>query len=105
MSKGVNFGILYGLGDPNLGATLYGERTPENTRKAKKQKELYFQGMEELKDFINKSKSQGTTQFYSTTDYGRRRYYDPRRVRKDTIDGHVVGESQEIGTQTENKYQ
>lgn len=86
MSKGVNFGILYGLGDPNLGATLYGERTPENTRKAKKQKELYFQGMEELKDFINKSKSQGTTQFYSTTDYGRRRYYDPRRVRKDTIE-------------------
>ena len=26
-------------------------------------------------------------------------------VIKDTIDFHVVGESQEIGTQTENKYQ
>lgn len=86
MSKGVNFGILYGLGDPNLGATLYGEKTPENTRKAKRQKELYFKGMEELKDFINKSKAQGTTQYYSTTHFGRRRYFDPRKVRKDTIE-------------------
>lgn len=86
MSKGVNFGILYGLGDPNLGVNLYGEKTPENTRKAKQQKELYFKGMEELKDFINKSKAQGTTQFYSTTYFGRRRYFDPRKVRKDKIE-------------------
>lgn len=86
MSKGVNFGILYGLGDPNLGVNLYGEKTPENTRKAKRQKELYFKGMEELKDFIDKSKAQGTTQFYSTTYFGRRRYFDPRRVRKDKIE-------------------
>ena len=42
--------------------------------------------MEELKDFIEKSKAQGTTQFYSTTDFGRRRYFDPRKVRKDTIE-------------------
>lgn len=86
MSKGVNFGILYGLGDPNLGVNLYGSKTPENTRKAKRQKEKYFVGMEELKDFIEKSKAQGVTQFYSVTDFGRRRYFDSRRVRKDTIE-------------------
>ena len=86
MSKGVNFGILYGLGDPNLGVTLYGSKTPENTRKAKRQKELYFKGMEELKVFIEKSKAQGTTQLYSTTAFDRRRYFDPRKVRKDTIE-------------------
>lgn len=86
MSKGVNFGILYGLGDPNLGAKLYGEKTPENTRKAKHQKELYFKGMEELRGFIEKSKAQGINQHYSTTYFGRRRYFDPRRVRKDTIE-------------------
>lgn len=86
MSKGVNFGILYGLGDPNLGVNLYGSKTPENTRKAKKQKELYFKGMEELKTFIDVSKMQGTTQHYSTTYFGRRRYFDPRRVRTDTIE-------------------
>lgn len=86
MAKGVNFGILYGLGDPNLGATLFGEKTPENTRKAKHQKELYFTGMEELREFIERSKAQGTTQFYSTTYFGRRRYYDPRKERKDRIE-------------------
>ena len=86
MSKGVNFGILYGLGDPNLGSTLYGSKSPENTRKAKRQKELYFKGMEELKVFIEKSKAQGTTQLYSTTAFDRRRYFDPRKVRKDTIE-------------------
>lgn len=86
MSKGVNFGILYGLGDPNLGVTLYGEKTPENTRKAKHQKELYFKGMEELRGFIDKSKAQGVNQHFSTTYFGRRRYYDPRRVRQDTIE-------------------
>ena len=86
MSKGVNFGILYGLGDPNLGVNLYGSKSPENTRKAKRQKELYFKGMEELKTFIAKSKEQGVTQFYSTTYFGRRRYFDPRKTRKDTIE-------------------
>ena len=86
MSKGVNFGILYGLGDPNLGVNLYGSKSPENTRKAKRQKELYFKGMEELKKFIEDSKAQGTTQFYSTTHFGRRRYFDPRKERKDRIE-------------------
>lgn len=86
MSKGVNFGILYGLGDPNLGVNLYGSKSPENTRKAKHQKELYFKGMEELRGFIEESKAQGTTQNFSTTYFKRRRYYDPRKDRKDKIE-------------------
>lgn len=86
MSKGVNFGILYGLGDPNLGANLFGVKSPENTRKAKKQKELYFKGMEELKGFIEYSRNQGTSNNFSTTFFKRRRYYDPRTTRKDTIE-------------------
>lgn len=86
MSKGVNFGILYGLGDPNLGKNLYGKKCPENTRKAAKQKQLYFRGMEELKSFIDVSKDMGITKHYSTTYFNRRRYFDPRKVRKDTIE-------------------
>jgi len=86
MSKGVNFGILYGLGDPNLGVNLYGSKSPENTRKAKHQKELYFKGMEELRGFIEESKAQGITQNFSTTYFRRRRYYDPRKDRKDKIE-------------------
>lgn len=86
MSKGVNFGILYGLGDRNLGENLYGSKSDENTEKAKHQKELYFKGMEELRSFIDVSKRQGTTQHYSTTYFSRRRYFDPRKTRKDTIE-------------------
>lgn len=86
MSKGVNFGILYGLGDPNLGVNLFGSKTPENTLKAKHQKELYFKGMEELRGFIDYSKSMGTEKNFSETYFHRRRYYDPRRVRKDKIE-------------------
>ena len=86
MSKGVNFGILYGLGNWNLGVNLYGVGSKENSLRAKKQKELYFKGMDELRGFIDKSKAQGTTQFYSTTYFGRRRYYDPRKERTDRIE-------------------
>lgn len=86
MSKGVNFGILYGLGDPNLGVNLYGSKSPENTIKARHQKELYFKGMEELKTFINYSKAVGVSENFSETFFKRRRYFDPRRVRKDTIE-------------------
>lgn len=86
MSKGVNFGILYGLGDWNLAINLGRQGSRENALWAKKQKELYFKGMEELRGFIDKSKAQGTTQFYSTTYFGRRRYYDPRKTRTDKIE-------------------
>ena len=85
MSKGVNFGILYGLGDPNLGKNLFGEKSPENTRKAKMQKELYYKGMEELKPFTEESRNQGLTLGYSTTFFKRRRYYNQAKTRKDTI--------------------
>lgn len=86
MSKGVNFGILYGLGDPNLGVNLYGKKTAENTRKAKHQKKLYFKGMEELEGFIAISKEQGITNHFSTTFFKRRRYYDSRKTLKSTIE-------------------
>jgi len=86
MAKGVNFGILYGLGDPNLGLELFGKKTPDNTRKAKKQKALYFVGMEELRGFIETAKEQGISKHFSTTYFKRRRYYDFRTVRKDTIE-------------------
>lgn len=86
MAKGVNFGILYGLGNPNLGANLYGYKSPENTKKAAYMKELYYVGMEELKPFTEVSREQGITQGFSTTFFGRRRYYDSAKVRKDTIE-------------------
>lgn len=86
MAKGVNFGLLYGLGDRNLSKNLFGDSTPEDIIRARHQKELYFTGMEELRGFIEKSRAQGIQQNYSTTNIGRRRYYDPRKTRQDTIE-------------------
>lgn len=86
MSKGVNFGILYGLGDWNLAINLGRTGSPENARWAKKQKELYFTGMPELKGFIEVSKEQGVKNNFSTTFFNRRRYYDPRKERRDRIE-------------------
>lgn len=86
MSKGVNFGILYGLGDWNLAINLGRTGSPENARWAAKQKELYFTGMPELKGFIETSKHQGIQNHFSTTFFNRRRYYDPRKERKDRIE-------------------
>lgn len=86
MSKGVNFGILYGLGDPNLGVNLYGFKSPENTRKAKRQKKLYYKGMEELGVFVETSRAQGGTNGYSETYFLRRRYYDSKTTSRDRIE-------------------
>lgn len=85
MSKGVNFGILYGLGDWNLGVNLYGVGSEENKRKAAQQKELYYKGMEELRPFTETSRNQGIEQGYSTTYFKRRRWYDKAKTRSDTI--------------------
>lgn len=85
-SKGVNFGILYGLGDTNLGVNLFGVKSKSNTKKAGQLKEQYFIGMEELKPFIEKSRNQGTTQGFSTTYFNRRRWYNKAKTRLDTIE-------------------
>lgn len=86
MSKGVNFGILYGLGDKNLGVNLFGSASPTNTRKAKQQKKLYYKGMDGLEEFIEVSKAQGRENHFSETYFNRRRYYDPRKTNINTIE-------------------
>lgn len=85
-AKGMNFGIPYGMGDPSLGAHLYGSRTKENTLKAKKKRKLYFQGQENIEDFFVKARAKGVEDLYSETFFGRRRFYDPRKTRRDSIE-------------------
>jgi DNA polymerase-1 len=85
-AKGINFGIPYGMGDPKLGESLFGERTPENTIKAKKMKRLYFTGQENIEKFFIKARQDGVTNLYSETNFGRRRYFDPRKADKGRIE-------------------
>ena len=75
-SKGINFGLPYGMGDESLGAAIFGERTPENTRKAKILRKKFFEGQENIQEFFEKTRSEGVSKGYTKTYWGRRRYYN-----------------------------
>lgn len=74
-SKGINFGLPYGMGDESLGARIFGERTPENTAKAAQLRRKFFQGQEKIEQFFERVRSEGVSRGYTTTHWGRRRYY------------------------------
>lgn len=79
-AKGINFGLPYGMGDPKLGESIFGAKTPENTMKAKKLRKLYFEGQEKIEQFFIDARRNGVEKSYSDTYFGRRRYFD-RRVK------------------------
>lgn len=85
-AKGVNFGLAYGMGDPKLGESIFGARTPENTMKAKKLRRLYFEGQEKIEKFFLDARSNGVNNSYSDTYFGRRRYFDKRVKDKSSIE-------------------
>ena len=74
-SKGINFGLPYGMGDESLGARIFGERNRENTKKAADLRKKFFQGQELIEDFFEKVRSEGVRKGYTETQWGRRRYY------------------------------
>jgi DNA polymerase-1 len=74
-SKGINFGLPYGMGDESLGTRIFGERNRENTKKAADLRKKFFQGQELIEDFFEKVRSEGVRRGYTETQWGRRRYY------------------------------
>lgn len=85
-AKGINFGLPYGMGDPKLGESIFGVRTPENTIKAKKLRKLYFEGQEKIEQFFIEARRNGVENSYSDTYFGRRRYFDRRVKDKGSIE-------------------
>lgn len=78
-SKGINFGLPYGMEDKSLGKRIFGKVTPENTAKAANLRKKYFQGQEKIQSFFEVVRSQGVAEGYTETWLGRRRYYDKQR--------------------------
>ena len=78
-SKGINFGLPYGMEDKSLGKRIFGQATPENTAKAALLRKKYFQGQEKIQQFFEVVRSQGVEKGYTETWLGRRRYYDKQR--------------------------
>lgn len=78
-SKGINFGLPYGMEDKSLGKRIFGRATPENTAKAANLRKKYFQGQEKILNFFEVVRAQGVSKNYTETWLGRRRYYDKNR--------------------------
>ena len=75
-SKGINFGLPYGMGDSSLGARIFGERTKATYEKAKLLRRKFFQGQEDIELFFKRVRDEGVQKGYTSTFFGRRRYYD-----------------------------
>jgi hypothetical protein len=74
-SKGINFGLPYGMGDSSLGTRIFGERNAENTKKAAELRKKFFQGQELIQEFFEKVRSEGVSDGFTRTQWCRRRYY------------------------------
>lgn len=74
-AKGINFGLPYGMGDESLGVRVFGEASPENTRKAAALRSAYFKGQEDIRDWFEYHRNKGVNLGYTETYFGRRRYY------------------------------
>lgn len=74
-AKSINFGLPYGMGDESLGAKIFGEATPENTRKAAALRQAYFKGQEDIRDWFEYHRARGVAEGFTETYFGRRRYY------------------------------
>lgn len=84
-SKGVNFGLFYGMGDPSLGCHIFGEETADNTKKAAVLRSKYFVGLEDVEEAMNQWRNDSVTNGYTSTFFGRRRYYDSAKFSKSKI--------------------
>ena len=74
-AKGINFGLPYGMGDESLGVRVFGEASPENTRKASALRASYFKGQEDIRDWFEYHRNRGVHEGFTETFFGRRRYY------------------------------
>ena len=74
-SKGINFGLPYGMGDESLGARVFGKRTKENTAKAADLRRRFFEGQDKIENFFKVVRDGGVRNGYTETWLGRRRYY------------------------------
>lgn len=74
-SKGINFGLPYGMGDESLGKRVFGAKTPENTAKAADLRKRFFDGQDNILNFFETVRADGVKKGYTSTWLGRRRYY------------------------------
>lgn len=84
-SKGLNFGIPYGMSVQGLAGRMFGDTSEGSIRKANYLYNKYFETQPKVRKFFDTTKANALTNGYSETFYGRRRYYDKRRQNVNSI--------------------
>lgn len=107
-SKGINFGLPFGMGDASLGARIFGERTNETRSKATALRRKFFAGQEKIEMFFEYTRSEGVRNNFTSTAFGRRRYYDRSKFDEQAIrrqaGNHVIqGTAADIYKQSVNR--
>lgn len=84
-SKGLNFGIPYGMSVIGLAGRMFGDKSPESIAKANKLYHKYFDVQPAVRRFFDKVKDQAVREEYNSTFFGRRRAYDKTRNKESRI--------------------
>lgn len=84
-SKGINFGLPYGMGDSSLGVRIFGVRSDATRKKAEKLRIKFFEGQENIEELFKKVRDEGVRNNFTETYYGRRRYYNKSKFNESSI--------------------
>lgn len=84
-SKGLNFGIPYGMSIKGLASRMFGEDDPAANTKAGTLYHKYFDVQPKVREFFDREKDLATSQWFNSTFFGRRRYYNKNLNRADRI--------------------
>lgn len=74
-AKGVNFGLLYGMGIKSLARRLTGNSSKKDIENAELKKKLYFKNNPESEIMFDEIKEHAKVYGYTVTQFKRRRYY------------------------------
>ena len=85
MSKGLVFGINFGMSDMSLGEVLFGSRSRENAKKAAKKREEFFSFQRSVEGWFDNNVRTALSKGYSTTIFGSKRFYNKDRISKSQI--------------------
>lgn len=100
-SKGIVFGINYGMSDASLGERLFGSRSNLNTQKAAAKRELFFSFQPNVRKWFDNNVATALNHGYSETIFGSRRFYDIRKlgqgqVRRYALNHPIQGSAADI---------
>lgn len=84
-SKGLNFGIPYGMSVVGLASRMFGDKSKESVAKASKLYHKYFDVQPAVRKFFDDQKNKAVEDSYNSTFFGRRRAYDKTRQNVSSI--------------------